>query len=135
MAQILKMAMISVILGFYRKRRFKNNFRTFSLKITKIENSLSSAKIYLFLQKACRWCLHTLFVFLGTSVTLRHPYKHDIPEPTQYEHVVRHAELGKQTSFNQDMAKPSPDLHVSFSFVLLDFSYWLSLATFLKKKY
>ena len=46
-------------------------------------------------------------------MTLRHPYKHDIPEPTQYEHVVRHAELGKQTSFNQDMAKPSPDLHVS----------------------
>ncbi|XP_066914683.1 dual adapter for phosphotyrosine and 3-phosphotyrosine and 3-phosphoinositide-like isoform X2 [Clytia hemisphaerica] len=58
-------------------------------------------------------CMPVLGSESGTSVTLRHPYKHDIPEPTQYEHVVRHAELGKQTSFNQDMAKPSPDLHIA----------------------
>ena len=56
-------------------------------------------------------------ISLGVSVTLKHPYERNIPEPTQYEHVTRHAELGKNTSFDSDMSKASPDLHVSMIFI------------------
>ena len=62
----------------------------------------------------CYWLYFWHFqIFTGVSVTLKHPYERDIPEPTQYEHVTRHAELGKRTSFETDMSKATPDLHVS----------------------
>lgn len=59
-------------------------------------------------------CMPVLESESGTTVTLKHPYIYDIPEPTQYEKVTRHAELGKKTSFdNNTMAKPSLDLHIA----------------------
>ena len=59
--------------------------------------------------------INFFFLKSGVSVTLKHPYERDIPEPIQYEQVTRHAELGKRTSFECDMlgSKASPDLHVS----------------------
>jgi len=59
--------------------------------------------------------------FIGATVTLQHPYLNDIPEPTQYERVTRHAELGKKTSFDMEMAESAPDLHVSY-LIMVSFS-------------
>lgn len=59
---------------------------------------------------------------VGPTVTLQFPYKNNIPEPSSYEKVTRHAELGKTTGFSTEMPKNTPDLHVSLPCEILYFA-------------
>ncbi|XP_057303591.1 dual adapter for phosphotyrosine and 3-phosphotyrosine and 3-phosphoinositide-like [Hydractinia symbiolongicarpus] len=57
-------------------------------------------------------CMPMLGGDSGSSVTLQYPYMNDIPEPSSYEKVTRHAEYGKRISVEKK-SEPPPDLHIA----------------------
>jgi len=58
-------------------------------------------------------CMPVLGTGSGSSVTLKHAYLNDIPEPCTYEKVVRHSEQGKTYTLTPQQRDLPPDFHIA----------------------